>query len=142
LDIFSANLSLDGRAKEVNNITMGHMEFSSFSAFDEWRSVLRDVKKKKKVHINIYPPKRWQREKMFQVRWGYLCESDMWIYVISWIVGCFSFCFDLFRLLLTYIVIHLIVKFWFDLIDLIGKYALIFLLLFAIFFSILIILFS
>jgi hypothetical protein len=58
LDIFSANLSLDGRAKEVNNITMGHMEFSSFSAFDEWRSVLRDVEKKKKVHINIYPPKR------------------------------------------------------------------------------------
>jgi hypothetical protein len=45
LDIFSANLSLDGRAKEVNNITMGHMEFSSFSAFDEWRSVLRDVEK-------------------------------------------------------------------------------------------------
>jgi hypothetical protein len=45
LDIFSANLSLDGRAKEVNNITTGHMEFSSFSAFDEWRSVLRDVEK-------------------------------------------------------------------------------------------------
>jgi hypothetical protein len=36
---------VEGRAKEVNNITMEHMEFSSFSAFHEWRSVLRDVKK-------------------------------------------------------------------------------------------------
>ena len=46
VDIFSANLSVDdGRVKEVNNIPMGHMDFSIFSAFDEWRSVLRDVEK-------------------------------------------------------------------------------------------------
>jgi hypothetical protein len=55
LKFFSANLSVDGRAKEVNNITMGHMEFSSFSAFDEWRSVSRDVEKD--TNIYIYPPK-------------------------------------------------------------------------------------
>jgi hypothetical protein len=72
LDIFSANLSVDGRAKEVNNITMGHMEFSSFSAFDEWRSVLRDVEKG--AYIST---KRLQREKMFQVHQRYLCESDL-----------------------------------------------------------------
>jgi hypothetical protein len=46
---------VDGRAKEVNNITMGHMEFSSFSAFDEWRSVSRDVEKDASIYI--YPPK-------------------------------------------------------------------------------------
>jgi hypothetical protein len=93
--------------------------------------VSRDVEKD--TNIYIYPPKWLKRKKMFQVHSRYLCESDMWMYVIAWIEGCF-FCFDLFRLLLKYIVIHLIVKFWFDLIDLIGKYAFIFLLLFAFFF--------
>ncbi len=55
LKTFFPNLSVDGRAKEVNNITMGHMEFSSFSAFDEWRSVSRDVEKDASIYI--YPPK-------------------------------------------------------------------------------------
>ncbi len=86
----------------------------------------------KKVHAFVYIRPNDYQWKMFQVHWRYLCESDMWIYVIAWIVGCF-FCFDLCRLLMTYMVIHLIAKLWYDLIDLIGKYALIFLLLFAIF---------
>jgi hypothetical protein len=45
VEIFSAYLSVDGRAKEVNKRTMGHIEISSFSAFDERRSVPRDVEK-------------------------------------------------------------------------------------------------
>jgi hypothetical protein len=58
VEIFSANLSVDGRAKEVNKRTMGHIEISSFSAFDERRSVPRDV-------IYIYPPKKITKGKMF-----------------------------------------------------------------------------
>ncbi len=46
---FSANL---WRAKEVNNRTMEHIEFSSFSAFEERRSVSRDVEKGACIYIH------------------------------------------------------------------------------------------
>jgi hypothetical protein len=46
---------VEGRVKEVNNRTMGHIEFSSFSAFDERRSVPRDVEKGAYAYIYIRP---------------------------------------------------------------------------------------
>jgi hypothetical protein len=55
VEIFSANLSVDGRAKEVNKRTMGHIEISSFSAFDERRSVPRDVEKGAYIYTYIRP---------------------------------------------------------------------------------------
>jgi hypothetical protein len=86
----------------------------------------------KKVHAYIYiRPNDYKEKKMFRVHSRYLCENDMWLYVIAWRV------FFLFWIVSFVVEIHCYTfdcKIWFDLIDLIGKYALIFLLLFAFFF--------
>jgi hypothetical protein len=45
---------VEGRAKRVNNRTIGHIEFSCFLAFDERRSVSREVGEEE-MHIDIDP---------------------------------------------------------------------------------------
>jgi hypothetical protein len=60
LKFFPCTYRVDGRAKEVNKRTMGHIEISSFSAFDERRSVPRDVEKGAYTYIHISAQKDYK----------------------------------------------------------------------------------